>query len=198
MAALFAAWTLALLLLGWRGTRRGIAGEGLQELWALPDFRMTAVTVERETPLGKDDLLGRPWVANFIYTRCAGPCPLLSAAMAELQETLPEQVRLVSFTLDPDHDGPEALRRYAGRFGARGDRWVFLRGDKGPLYRLMYEGFKLSMAEDPDAPEGFRVTHSTRFVLVDARGVVRGAYDRGEGLDALRRDARTLLKGASS
>lgn len=197
-AAIFAAWTLGLALLGARGATRGSGGRGLERLEPLPDFRMTAVTAKGEAPLGRDDLLGRPWVASFIYTRCAGPCPLITAEMAHLQAALPEGIRLVTFTVDPEQDDPETLRRYARRFGAKGDRWVFLRGEKGPLYKLMYEGFRLPLVEDPGAPEGYRVTHSTRFVLVDAKGVVRGTYDRPDGLKALRRDAAALLKETSS
>src|SRR5262249_55172554 len=62
----------------------------------------------------KADLLGKPWVACFIFTRCAGPCPRVSEQMQILQNRLKGiDVRLVSFSVDPDRDTPEDLRKYA-------------------------------------------------------------------------------------
>jgi protein SCO1/2 len=165
----------------------------------LPDFRMTAVTKRGRTTLGRGELLGRPWIADFIFTRCGGPCPLLSAQMARLQRELPREVRLISFTVDPDADTPEALQDYAARFGADPDRWMFLRGEKAGLYRLMYEGFNLPLAENPGAAPGAGFIHSTRFVLVDAEGAVHGYYD-GNDEDAVVRletDAKRLAKERS-
>lgn len=166
----------------------------------LPDFQMTAVTASGSSSLGRDSLRGRPWIADFIFTRCGGPCPLLSAQMARLQRELPEGVRLVSFTVDPDADTPETLRLYASRFGADPRRWVFLRGEKADLYRLLYEGFNLPVGENRGAAPGARIIHSTRFVLVDAAGTVRGYYNAEDESSILRleRDAERLAKESSS
>src|SRR4051794_2877278 len=61
----------------------------------------------------RDDLLGQAWIASFVFTRCTGPCPQVSATMAQLQHDLAGQpVRLVTFTVDPEHDDPAELRRY--------------------------------------------------------------------------------------
>src|SRR5256885_602366 len=50
-------------------------------LGALPDFRLT----ERSgRPVGLADLRGTPWVADFIFTQCAGACPAMTARMARL------------------------------------------------------------------------------------------------------------------
>lgn len=168
-----------------------------EPLRPLPDFRMTAVTTKGEGSLGKSDLQGRPWIADFIFTHCSGPCPLLSAEMAELQKDLPKEVRLVTFTVDPDRDNPEVLRKYAARFGADPERWFFLTGEKSALYKLMAEGFNLPIAEDVRAPSGFRVTHSAKFVLVDSNGILRGYYSRDgiRSLKRLRGDALGLIKG---
>lgn len=192
---LLAAWAAGAALIGARGALRA-ARPARPEPRPLPDFRMTAVLTEGESSVGLRELRGRPWVANFIFTSCGGPCPLLSADMAALQRELPEAVRLISFTVDPDRDDPERLRRYAERFGRESDRWLFLRGDRGQLYKLVYEGFRLAVAQNPSAPEGFRVTHSTKFVLVDAAGAFRGAYEPGDA--ELRRDARALLSQGGS
>ncbi|MBI3292646.1 MAG: SCO family protein [Elusimicrobia bacterium] len=182
-----------LVLLGTWGARRPLQSVNLKEL---PNFTMTGVTAKARTTLGKKDLLGHPWIANFIFTHCSGPCPQLTMEMTRLQSALPRDVRLVTFTVDPDRDTPEVLQQYAQWVGADPKRWVFLRGEKGALYRLMYEGFKLPMVEDRQAPSGFRVTHSLKFVLVDSRGAIRGYYNRDgvQSLTVLQRDVNTLLK----
>ncbi len=168
----------------------------LPRLGRLPDFRLTAVTTLSQGPLSLADLSGRPWVAGFIYTSCAGPCPLLSARMAGLQGSLPPQVRLVSFTVDPQRDRPKVLRAYAARFKADPRRWVFLTGPKPELRKLMSEGFRLAAGEDPKAPVGLRLVHSTKLVLVDSEGILRGYYDGQEpsSLRRLERDALALLR----
>lgn len=146
--------------------------------------------------LAAGDLRGRPWVAGFIFTRCGGPCPLLSANMARLQERLPKEFRLVSFTVDPDFDTAEVLARYAQRHGAEAGRWFFARLEPRPLLELVNAGFKLPVYIDPKAEPASRSIHSTKLVLVDAEGRVRGYYDglSPSGLDELVRDARRIVE----
>ena len=143
-----------------------------------------------------ESLRGRPWVADFVFTHCSGPCPTLSANMARLQKRLPDAVSLVSFTVDPEGDTPEVLAAYARALGARPGRWSFARLEAGQLYALMNEGFRLPILIDPGAAPGSRSVHSTKFVLVDPSGVVRGYYDglSETGLDDLARDAEKLLR----
>jgi protein SCO1 len=156
--------------------------------------------VERSgRPITRDDLAGQPWVADFIFTRCSGMCPALSARMADLRRRLGAaglQARLVSFSVDPEHDTPEVLRGYATRYAADDD-WFFVTGDRGALYQLIGNGFRLSVAErSPEqAPDGGElITHSDRFVLVDADGRIRGYYHGTEpdSVVALLRDLAAL------
>ena len=157
----------------------------LSDLGVVPDFTL----IERSgQEVSLSDLRGRPWVANFIFTNCAGPCPLLSAQMRKLQKTSAdlEQVRLVSFSVDPDRDTPEVLREYATSFNADSNRWLFLTGDKDELYKLIRGGFKLAVdggsEADPlrdSAPAGI-ITHSTRFVMIDSAARIRRYYDGKE------------------
>jgi len=166
------------------------------------DFSLTDRT-GRE--VGPEDLAGAPWVADLIFTRCVLACPLMTAKMAELDAELPRAgadgggpaVRLVSITVDPEHDTPERLADYAERFDAS-DRWLFLTGGRDDLVALGSEGLRLGF--DPNPPlvplaPGDNVYHSTRFVLVDARNRVRGYYDTEDpaALDALRSDIEALL-----
>ncbi|MDE2038809.1 MAG: SCO family protein [Elusimicrobia bacterium] len=151
---------------------------------ALPDFTLTAVSAGRPAaPLRRQDLLGRVWIADFIYTTCSGPCPALSAEMERLQKELPDRVGLLSFTVDPEHDDAAVLAAYAKRFGARPARWLFVTGPKDALSRLLLKGFLVSGG----------MTHSTRLVLLDSRARLRGYFD---GLDPASRAA--LRKAAES
>ena len=156
---------------------------------------------QRGQPFGSDALDGRLWVANFVFTRCAGICPRLSARMARLQQVLEEEplrdeVRLVSFSVDPEHDRPEVLAGYAERYRADPERWVFLTGTRDEIWELSRLGFRLAVDEDPGDPDE-PLLHSGKFVLVDRAGRIRGYYDALEepGFESLRADLRRLGAG---
>jgi protein SCO1/2 len=155
---------------------------------------MTGVTANGPLRLRQKDLLGHPWVADFIFTRCGGPCPLMSGKMEALQRVLPSNVRLVSFTVDPDYDSPAVLQAYAKRFHADPARWIFARAAKDVLFSLMNDGFRLAVSQERGVPAQSRVMHSTKFVLIDAQGFVRGFYDSNAGsfLADLSRDLRQI------
>jgi protein SCO1/2 len=113
----------------------------------------------------------------------------MSAHMQRIQQQVRslEEVRLVSFTIDPDRDTPEVLAEYGRRFQADPARWFLLTGPKETLQKLNRDAFMLG---DIDAS----LEHSTRFVLVDRQGVVRGYYSSSEpkDLEKLVADIRTL------
>jgi cytochrome oxidase Cu insertion factor (SCO1/SenC/PrrC family) len=142
----------------------------------VPPFSLTERSGRTVT---RDDLAGRVWVADFIFTSCAGPCPVMSRRMQALQTLLAEAqlagARCVSISVDPIHDTPPVLREYAETFGAEVDRWLFLTGDKAEIFDLAINGFKVAVRDDDD-PE-HQVIHSTYFVLVDALGRIRGYYN---------------------
>src|SRR5262249_41634180 len=140
------------------------------------------------------DLAGRVWVADFIFTSCGGTCPLMTAKMRKLQDVLPPAIRLVSITVDPARDPPEILAAYAGEHGAAVERWLFLTGDKQSLYDLCVKGFKLPLDESRGTAAE-PIAHSTRFVLVDKQGEIRGYYNGTEEEDLMRlaADAQRLL-----
>lgn len=125
------------------------------------------------------DLLGKVWVASFVFTRCTGPCPQVTLTMKELQEDLSgvPNFRLVTFTVDPTRDDPAELTRYAGHFGADPDRWLFLTGPEKTIYDLMERGFRVPRPAPTRGASGPEVEHSTRLVVVDADGHVRGWFE---------------------
>lgn len=163
----------------------------LPKHWTLPDF---ALTERSGQTLRLADLAGKVWVADFFYTTCPGPCPMLSSRLSDVQKALGDEAgaRLVSISVDPEKDTPEVLKLYAEKFKA-GDRWYFLTGKKDAIYSLARDGFKLPLAEAP--AEGGLITHTTRLALVDKSGVVRGFYEGGDetGVKDLIRDIRRLL-----
>ncbi len=174
---------------------RALPGPSLPVLGAVPAFTLT----ERSgSPFAAADLRGQVWIADFVFTRCPDVCPALTATMAGLQKTLAAHpVRLVSFTVDPAHDTPEALRDYAARFHAS-DGWLFLTGSREALAALLREGFKVAWADD--GPPAAPITHSDRFVLVDRTLRIRGYYHGSQADDVARltRDAIALGDGKAS
>jgi len=134
-------------------------------------------------------LRGHVWVADIIFTRCAGPCPRMTKQMKSLQDALPpgSQTRLVTLTTDPDFDTPPVLKTYGERFGANPNRWKFLTGTKKEIAALAIDSLKLTAIEKkPDErenPEDLFI-HSTIFVVVDKQARLRGVFETvGEGVD---------------
>ena len=170
-----------------------VATTGLRVFGQLPEFALTRETSE---PLSLSSLSGRVWIADFIFTRCAGPCPRMTQRMAQLQTELGDlpSVRFVSFSVDPDYDMPGVLQEYGKVFGAEPDRWSFVTGDRTKIYDLSINGFRLALGEDPT--DETLLIHSTKFVLVDQEGRIRGYYDEQEPeqMSKLATDVRRLVR----
>jgi len=134
------------------------------------------------------DLRGKVWVADIIFSRCAGPCPRMTRQMASLQAALPKDSssRLVTLTTDPAFDTPEVLDRYAARFEADTNRWWFLTGDKKEIATLAIDGLKLTAIEKkPEERTSVDdlFIHSTIFVVVDKQSRLRSVFETdGEGI----------------
>ena len=158
----------------------------------VPGFQLTN---QNGQSFGSAQLSGKIWIADFIYTTCPGPCPMISSRMSELQKPLQKtDVHLVSFSVDPEKDTPEVLRGYADKLQAEPGRWDFLTGAKPAIYKLSHDGFKLAVSDGSDA-QGIPV-HSTRIVLVDRHGQIRGYYDatEPEAITKLLADTNHLLR----
>jgi protein SCO1/2 len=158
----------------------------------VPGFQ---ISNQNGQPFGSAQLAGKIWIADFIYTTCPGPCPMISSRMSELQKPLEKtDVHLVSFSVDPQKDTPEVLRRYAEKLQAEPGRWDFLTGPKSAIYKISHDGFKLAVSDGSDV-QGIPV-HSTRMVLVDRHGQIRGYYDttEPEAITKLLADTNHLLR----
>jgi len=134
------------------------------------------------------DFRGHPWIADFIYTRCTDECPLLSQKIERLQKQLPSGINLVSFSVDPVHDTPAVLTRYARHFSA-GPRWFFLTGNPRTIAALAKNGFHIPVIKNRSV-----ILHTNQFVLVDAGGSIRGYYDSESPaeLERLAKDVQVL------
>lgn len=172
--------TLAVAMLRTPGARP------LPALGQVSDFTLTN---QLGQPVTLADLRGRVWVADIIFTRCAGPCPRMTRQMKELQGALPASgsTRLVTLTTDPEFDTPAVLDRYAKRFGADPQRWQFLTGTKTQIAGLAIDSLKLTAIEkkpeERQTPQDLFI-HSTIFVVVDGRGQLRGVFETsGENME---------------
>ncbi len=142
---------------------------------------------ETGTSFSITELDGRIWVADFIFTRCGSQCPVMSTHMRKLQNWLEENemgnVQLVSVTVDPESDSPEALKRYAEAFKADPERWHFLTGDRKTIYDYILNDFHLETAENEGKPVADLFVHSDKFVLLDRNRHIRGYYSAMEDRD---------------
>ncbi|GBD06425.1 SCO1 protein [bacterium HR21] len=165
----------------------------------LPEYfpapRFSGTTAEG-TVFDAESLRGKVAVVSFFFTSCSGPCPVLNSRLSVLQSLFADEpdVRFVSITVDPLRDTPPVLKRYAQRYGAKPGRWDFVRMSPDSVEWLAVTGFRVpGSAHAPDL-------HSTRFILIDRRGIVRGFFS---GLDEnevkkLERAIRWLLHGEGS
>lgn len=163
---------------------------------AAPEFTLTD---DRGTSFSSQQLAGKPYVIDFIFTRCGGQCPLMTVQMRDLQRWLKEHdfaVNLVSVTVDPEFDTPEVLARYAERFKVEQENWRFLTGPRETVYPMTQKGYLLGVEENQGVPEAEQFIHSDKFVLVDSDGQIRGYYSAQDEQEMLklRRVILTLMR----
>ena len=185
-------FTLGMFIVGyWYLTTRIERKILLPSFGTVPEFRLTS---QDGVALSRDSLLGRVTIADFIFTECAGACPLMSAKMKELQQTFLDdpRTRFFSFSVDPETDTPDVLRQYARQYDAVPGKWFFLTGERKAIDRLTREGFHLAV----DVGEDSAIVHSQKFVLIDHHASIRGYYDSDDS-DAVKNlvhDARILSR----
>jgi protein SCO1/2 len=166
----------------------------LERLGTVPPFHLLD---QQGNPFTASDMEGKVWVADFIFTRCRGTCPILTRRMQELAASLEEgdDWSLLSITVDPAFDTPPVLAAYAEEHASPGRRWVLLTGEREQVRELITKGFFLA-AEEGAGSDAEPILHSTRFVLVDRKGGIRGYYEAMDEADGvrLRRDVERLRK----
>jgi protein SCO1/2 len=146
----------------------GSPGDSLGSLFDLP----FALTDQDGRARHLSDLRGRPFVASMIYRRCTSVCPRITEDLRNLERALPSRdrarVRFVLFSLDPEHDTPEALRAFAAEHSLDPGRWTLLATHADDLRTL---AAVLGVRYRPD--EGGQIAHSALIAVVDGEGVIR-------------------------
>ena len=155
---------------------------------AVPDFEFTDSSGETIT---REDMEGKVWVADFIFTTCTMACPIMTGNMNIIHKSFKEDnnVRIVSISVYPEYDTPEILKEYASRYNANTDKWHFLTGPEESVKNIIKTGFKIGDYEDI-------IFHSEKFALVDISGNIRGYYSgmKTEDMSKLKKDIKKLLK----
>lgn len=154
----------------------------------VPAFRLVS---QAGAAFDSSRLNGAPWLASLFFASCLGPCPRLNTSLHQVQEDTYgfQGLKLVSFTVDPENDTPEVLAAYARRYKADPERWYFLTGEREVISKVARDGFQVGALDKSR-------THSTRVMLIDGRGRVRGHYPTAEKdeLDALLAGIKTLYQ----
>ena len=160
----------------------------LPKLGTIPKFKFID---SEENLISRDDLTGKVWVADFIFTTCTMACPVMTGNMNLIHKTFKndDQVRIVSISVYPEYDTPEVLKEYASRYDANTDRWHFLTGPEEDVKDVIKNGFKMG---DYEAI----IFHSEKFALIDQVGNIRGYYNgmKTEDVNNLKKDIIYLLK----
>ena len=171
----------------WHRASVRAAQADLPVLGRVPAFQLHD---QDDRPVTLASFRGRVWVADFIFTRCPGSCPVMTGKMAALQRSLPPQVKFASFSVDPEHDTPAVLKRYAQSYLADESRWKFLTGEQDAIMAQARGMLLAALPATADRP----IIHDGRFVLIDGQGRIRGAYhgDDPQDMAKLERDAARL------
>ena len=202
-------WSVLILVMGglsanfvrqqWRSMqRRDITP--MERFNTVPAFSFTSQTGQ---PFGSEQTRGKIWLANFFFTTCPGPCLQMNHKVMEIQEALNgdhSDVQMVSFSVNPEQDTVDVLKRYAERMKARPGHWFFLTGERSKIYDIAKQGFMLLTMQAP-GEEGkpsaeVQFIHSTKVALVDRQGVVRRYY-ASEGPEVVQQvlsDVGSLLR----
>jgi cytochrome oxidase Cu insertion factor (SCO1/SenC/PrrC family) len=175
------AWFIARAIDVIESPGRGGSGVVLAQAAASPqvfgEVAPFTLTERSGASVRREDLLGEPWVACCIFTRCTGPCPAVTDNMRKLQERLKgTRAKLVSFSVDPEWDTPDVLKAYASKSGADPKRWLFLTGATADIDSVIRRSFLSPVERDATQPVGQHVSHRTQLVAVDKLGRVRGFY----------------------
>lgn len=148
-----------------------------------------ALTNQENKPVSWDSLKGKIVIADFFFTRCPTICPGLTRNMKRLQGSITNaqrvgdktnsQVHFLSFSIDPERDSVEQLKKWADRFQINPEQWWLLTGNKKMIYDLIIHEMKIPVDDGMGVDTNFM--HTDHFVLIDSSRHVRGYY---HGLDS--------------
>ena len=152
------------------------------------------------TWVSEKQMQGKVAVVEYFFTTCKSICPIMNTQMQRVQEKFNgnPKLNIFSFTVDPDTDTIEQMKRYANAHGAKSGQWHFLTGEKKDLYALARKSFfVLKPAEAQNLGDaGSDFIHTINFVLIDQQIRIRGYYDgtNAKEVSELIKDIELLLK----
>ncbi|MFN0117503.1 MAG: SCO family protein [Elusimicrobiota bacterium] len=143
------------------------------------DFEFTERSGKKIT---QEDLKGKISIVDFVFTRCMGPCPLMTKKMSDFSKEFlhKSNLQFISLSVDPDFDTPQVLTKYAQTYNADPQKWLFLTGNREKIYHLVETSFKLLVEGDDIPKDGIDILHSTMFVLVNGEGKILGYYNTAD------------------
>ena len=157
----------------------------LPKLYQVPAFSLTN---DVGKPFGSNELKGKVYIANFMFTSCPTTCPALMEKMQLVQKRIRgvgDKAAMITITVDPEFDTPKVLHKFARGLNANPFVWSFLTGDEADISALLIQGYKVPMGDGKQPVQGmvdgkevtlFDIVHSEKMVLVDEEGWVRGYY----------------------
>jgi protein SCO1/2 len=127
--------------------------------------------------VSNEDYLGKVYLVEFFFSTCPTICPKMTKNLVDIQNTFPKRsdFGIASFTINPDYDTQEILKKYAINSGVTNPNWNFMTGNKESIYNLANTGFNLYAAKVDGADGGFE--HSGNFALIDKEGYIRSRAD---------------------
>jgi cytochrome oxidase Cu insertion factor (SCO1/SenC/PrrC family) len=160
---------------------------------AVPNAYFQAPIFELKERGGADvtsvDLQGKVWVAAFIFTRCKMGCEEVTATMVKLQSELnlaeADDLRLVTFTVDPERDTMDDLKAYATKVKSHPTKWLYLTGTEKYVRLLLKQGFKVTADKKEGGKPGDEFEHTTKLYVIDKFGNIRGSFDGKQGANDL-------------
>jgi protein SCO1/2 len=146
---------------------------------------------------GSNDLKGQYWIANMIFASCPTVCLTMTPNMVSLQEEVNREninLQFISFTVDPDFDGPEGLKKYGQAYGVDFNNFNFLTGYSAEeIAKFAEQSFKSLVQEIPDSND---IMHNVNFFLVDGDGTVVRIYGGTTDFNAkdIIKDLKSIIK----
>jgi len=161
----------------------------------VPDWQLIS---QEGKPFSSNDLRGKVYLANFVFSRCPSVCPKMLQDTVKIQERLKNTkgVAIVTFTVEPSFDTPAVLAKLAADYKADTSVWTFLTHEDGDmLFKLYRDGYKVNVAPAQPAKDLYDIAHSEKVVLVDQLGQIRGYYGfEQEKIDQLLVDVQHLVE----
>ncbi|REG84464.1 SCO family protein [Algoriphagus antarcticus] len=179
----------------WHVDEKTVDGKIVQDTvyHKIADFSFT--NQEGKT-ISNADVNGKVYVADFFFTTCPTICPIMKKEMLRVFDKFGDNpnFKILSHTIDPNHDTQEVLKDYAQKLGVEDDNtWNFLTGDSEKIYEIGQTSYITTAQADQNEPGGF--LHSGAFLLIDQKGHIRGVYDgtKADQVDKLIADIPKLL-----